>query len=951
MEKQDLISSKLKTALIGTILLYGLYLTSRHNYLLFHSISEIFSIVIACGIFMVAWNSRFIAKNNYMLFIGIAYLFMAFLDLMHTLAYKGMGVFQGHGINAAVQLWISTRSMESISLLAAPLLIGRNIRAKTIFTAYTVVTSLILGAIFYWDIFPVCFVEGSGLTPFKKISEYIICLTLGLSIFVLYKKQKAFDKTVFRLLTASIFVTILSEISFTFYIDLYGLSNVTGHYLKIISFYLIYKAIIESSLMNPYNLLFRDLIQSEELLRKSEKRYRILFEQAAVGVAQIISATGRFVNINQKYCDILGYSLSEMETLTFQEITHPDDVQADLDNMNLLIEGKIHEFTMEKRYIHKNGSVVWVNLAVSPMWKTQDKPNYHIAVVEDITDRKKTEEEQAKLRQRLEAQWETARMVDADLATLCSHILTEIVYMTGSTYGFYGLLSEDESLMTTYAWSQEVMKECRINQESFTFPVEQAGLWGNAIRKRKSIIVNNYEDYDHRNKKGIPDGHIPIKNFIAVPVFRQNRIAGIGAVANKSADFTSEDVQQVEAFLQSAQVIMEKKQAEDELERHRGHLMELVAERTSELQQVNRDLEQEIGERIRAEKQIKLMALFAELNPNPVLRFNVNGEVLMANRAAMDTLKISSLQDARIKSLLPGIEALDLTDCIYKGSILSHSAEIDDRYYHFIIKGLSDLGFGQIYSSDVTEQKRAEAETMRASHLASIGELAAGVAHEINNPINGIINYTQILANKSAPDSKERDITSRIIREGDRIANIVSNLLSFARDGKEKPGHVHISDIISDSLALTEAQIRKDGIRLNVDIQDPLPAIFVRAQEIQQVLLNLISNARHSLNEKFPEQQEGKVFDIMADKTVKDHNTYIRVTCLDRGAGIPDDIMNKVMNPFFTTKPTGIGTGLGLSISHGIITDHGGSIGIDSTEGEFTKVVFELPATNGKHTK
>jgi signal transduction histidine kinase len=89
----------------------------------------------------------------------------------------------------------------------------------------------------------------------------------------------------------------------------------------------------------------------------------------------------------------------------------------------------------------------------------------------------------------------------------------------------------------------------------------------------------------------------------------------------------------------------------------------------------------------------------------------------------------------------------------------------------------------------------------------------------------------------------------------------------------------------------------------------------------------------------------------MADKTVKDHNTYIRVTCLDRGAGIPDDIMNKVMNPFFTTKPTGIGTGLGLSISHGIITDHGGSIGIDSTEGEFTKVVFELPATNGKHTK
>jgi hypothetical protein len=259
MKNQALILSNLKPALIGTILLYGLYLTNQYNFLLFHSLSEVFGIVIACGIFMVAWNSRHFVKNNYMLFIGIAYLFIAFLDLLHTLAYKGMGVFQGHGVNVAVQLWISNRGMESISLLAAPLLIGRNIRAQNILASYAVVTSVLVGAIFYWDIFPVCFIEGIGLTPFKKISEYIISLILVLSIFVLYKKQKEFDRTVFRLLTASIFLTILSELSFTFYIDLYGLSNVTGHYLKIISFYLIYKAIIESGLMKPYDRLGKTL--------------------------------------------------------------------------------------------------------------------------------------------------------------------------------------------------------------------------------------------------------------------------------------------------------------------------------------------------------------------------------------------------------------------------------------------------------------------------------------------------------------------------------------------------------------------------------------------------------------------------------------------------------------------------------------------------------------------
>ncbi len=129
-----------------------------------------------------------------------------------------------------------------------------------------------------------------------------------------------------------------------------------------------------------------------EALEESEARFRTIFEQAAVGVALIESKSGRFLRINRRYCDIVGYSIEEMSGgKTFQEITHPDDLQPDLDNMALLLDGKIREFTMEKRYYHKNGSIVWVNLAVSPTWNPGEEPRHHIAVVEDITKRKQAE--------------------------------------------------------------------------------------------------------------------------------------------------------------------------------------------------------------------------------------------------------------------------------------------------------------------------------------------------------------------------------------------------------------------------------------------------------------------------------------------------------------------------------------------------------------------------------
>ena len=245
---------------------------------------------------------------------------------------------------------------------------------------------------------------------------------------------------------------------------------------------------------------------------------------------------------------------------------------------------------------------------------------------------------------------------------------------------------------------------------------------------------------------------------------------------------------------------------------------------------------------------------------------------------------------------------------------------------------------------DVTEKKAATAAIMRAEQLAALGELAAGVAHEINNPINGIINYAQILANKSEKGDRVHDIAKRLIREGDRIARIVEGLLSFARRRYEDKTIISIDEILSDSMTLTAAQLRKDNITVNTDLPDDLLNIQAQAHEIEQVFVNIISNARHALNEKFPEPHRDKSLEIVAEKISSNGQPFIRVNFKDNGPGIPAAVIDKVMNPFFSTKSEGKRTGLGLSISHGIIEEHGGRLEIESEEGRYTKVVMELPA-------
>jgi PAS domain S-box-containing protein len=304
-------------------------------------------------------------------------------------------------------------------------------------------------------------------------------------------------------------------------------------------------------------------------------------------------------------------------------------------------------------------------------------------------------------------------------------------------------------------------------------------------------------------------------------------------------------------------------------------------------------------------------------------------------------------------------EACDVQKCFEKGLNDEHELELirpdGARMNLWCTASVATWSEGGVPKSvivvyrDITEKKLLQAETARAGQLASIGELAAGVAHEINNPINGIINCAQMLIDEDDATSERTEISKRIMKAGDRIAMIVRNLLSFARNNEEEPNLVHVQSILSDSLDLTEVQIRKDGIDLRVDIPPGIPRIKVRGHQIQQVFLNIISNARYALNQEFSQTHESKVIEIKGDTVDANGKQYVRLIFFDRGTGISGDILGKICDPFFSNKPLGEGTGLGLSISQAIIKDHGGNLYFDSVEGEYTRVIIDLPVAPEKH--
>ncbi|MGC9453393.1 MAG: MASE3 domain-containing protein [Phycisphaerae bacterium] len=268
-----------------------LYIAEQTNYLLYHALAELFSIAVAGSIFLIVWNARRFIDSGYMLLVGVAYLFVAGMDLLHTLSYKGMGIFEGYGVNLASQLWISARYMEAGSLLLAFLFVRRKFNIVPAIAAYGAVFLLVMLSIFVWDIFPLCYDDAAGAqTPFKIISEYAIAGMCVVAALLLHRFRRHFSRSVLWLLTASLLITAVSEVAFTLYRDPFGPANLVGHLLKILSFYLVYRALVSTALVDPYGSLWRNLKKSEQALQRARDSLEIRVRERTTDLERTVDA-------------------------------------------------------------------------------------------------------------------------------------------------------------------------------------------------------------------------------------------------------------------------------------------------------------------------------------------------------------------------------------------------------------------------------------------------------------------------------------------------------------------------------------------------------------------------------------------------------------------------------------------------------------------------------------
>ncbi len=231
--------------------------------------------------------------------------------------------------------------------------------------------------------------------------------------------------------------------------------------------------------------------------------------------------------------------------------------------------------------------------------------------------------------------------------------------------------------------------------------------------------------------------------------------------------------------------------------------------------------------------------------------------------------------------------------------------------------------------------RSAQAQLVQSEKMAAFGQLGAGIAHEVKNPLAGILGCAQIAVKKAEPGTVIHTNLQLIEKETKRCKSIIDNLLRFARQEKAFLEPIGVNAVVEDAAAIVDHQLEMNQVRLETDLAPGLPAVLGSSNQLQQVLMNLMINAQQAM-----EGAPG----IVTVRTRKTESGGVEIRVQDTGPGIPKEIADRIFEPFFTTKPSGKGTGLGLSVSFGIVKDHGGEIAVESIPGRGATFVITLPS-------
>ncbi len=365
----------------------SLVFISFQNFLLFHVLVEFFAVFIATLLAVVVWQTYLFSRNDFLMYLGCGYIWIAALDFIHTLVYKGMSIYPIEIANPATQFWISARYTEAVLLLTAPLFLSRNLNRAAAITLFGILSVALYGFIMTGH-FPDAFIEGQGLTRFKIFSEYIIITILALALIHLWRNRKIIDRKVMYLMMASIGLTMCAELAFTFYVSVFGISNLIGHIFKLFSFWLIFEAIIITTLIDPVQNLSSDLVKSEGRFRQLAENIDEVFWVGSPDWRQVFYVSPAYENVwGHKEEDL--YENAQV----WIDAVHPDDqaqVIADMpdDPNNITDVVDFKDYRIRKA----DGQLLWIKARAYPVRDSAGNVVRITGIAQDITDRKHAED-------------------------------------------------------------------------------------------------------------------------------------------------------------------------------------------------------------------------------------------------------------------------------------------------------------------------------------------------------------------------------------------------------------------------------------------------------------------------------------------------------------------------------------------------------------------------------
>jgi PAS domain S-box-containing protein len=800
---------------------------------------------------------------------------------------------------------------------------------------------------------------------------------------------------------------------------------------------------VNSAVVAGRKLLFcvsRDITERKkagEALRRSEQNFRDSIENSPYGI-RVLGKKGGTLYANRALMDMWGYnSIEELEAVPSEQRYTPESYAEYLERSEKRKRGEPVSHSYETNIVRSDGEVrILLVSRRELMWNGEKRFQL---VYQDITERKQMERELA------------VRNSISDIflgfpgEEMYGEVLKVVLAATESKYGIFGYIDEDEALVVP-SMTREIWENCRVADKSTRCPRERwSGIWGRALTEKKSLYANG--------GLHLPEGHIPLKRVLVVPVMYKGGVIGLLQVADRVTDYNDDNKRFLEAIADHIAPILharlwrdreerKREQAEEEYQTiistsmdgfavhdiqgrfldvneaycnllgySRDELLNMsvsdieaaeesdeIVERVQKAKEVGYDrfetrhrrknggivdvdvsinylptdggrifvFIRDITERKRIEEELRTSRDYLDRTLNSIV------EVLMVVDTDYNIIDINRSFSEYYGGKRKGIIGRKCYEVLHKSSkpcseekrrcplqtVLNTGKPFYAEHVYKVPEGGQEFIFevsmfplvdsaGNIEAlvemqHDITESKRAEEEKGQleqkaqvASRLASVGEMAAGIAHEINNPLTSVIGYSQLLSDRDdIPEDARIDL--KAIDEGaQRVAGIIKRLLTFARQTRPERMLANVNELITNTLDLRGYHLRTNNIKVTTELATDLPITMADPAQLQQVFLNIIVNAETAMK-----LARGKGRLLIKTEEV---NGTMRISFKDNGPGIAKENLVRIFDPFFTTREVGQGTGLGLSICHGIVAEHNGRLWVESEVGKGSTFIVELP--------